>query len=511
VDQLYAACSAADAAVQQYHQEQQQKQLQAYRQLLEQVYAAAAAPSSSSSSSGSTSTTSSDTGSSSSSSCLSAQLLPLLAVSPPEGQASSFDYLTEAWSEWSDGPILDFDQVLGPGAKPSGVQRWLLPQLLDDAQPPLFVVAPPGTGRVTAVLLAAAAELAAARAEQGQEDEEQGEGEQAELESQVPGDAAEWASKHADDDGDVERPSSSGDDLQGEQAAAAAADTADAQLPWEVEGAVAAAAAAAADDDAAAGTLDSIDKHHAALDEGEDAVDEAASGVGSPLNNAPAVCSPFLLLMPPTEAAAETAARQHGPMLAAAGVTSCLLRAPPSLACSAVAAAAAPAAAAAGAAAAVASEAAAAAVPAAAAAAAAEGEDDTDDEGDEEEEWSVAAEDTTTSSTAAAAAAAPDNDAADAVKAASEAVAAAAAEVKRLTELRRKLRKKLQEAVAKDNIALEEYKAHIVASHTSPGDPPGLSEPLLPQDLLDRVEQHRMQLQKTREGKHAQVRCWARC
>jgi hypothetical protein len=321
-------CAVAAAAVKGYHAKQQQKQQQAYKQVLERVYAAAAATPAATIAD---TTTSSSSSSSDRQQSLTDLLLSRLTVSPTEGQTDSFDCLTDAWSDWSNGPALKFDHILGPGAKPTGVQRWLLPQLLDDAQPPLFVVAPAGTGRMTAVLLAAAAELAAAVAE-----------EQAEDAATEAVDAAAAAVVEGDSDAEGEEV-----DVEVEGKGDGEDETtADTVLPWEeVE-----AAAAADDADNAAGdvfgyeTAEGIQQQQqqekneeeedaaataAAAAEDSDAADE---GQYDDAQFAEPVCFPFLLLTLPTQSAAEAAAAQHGPVMAAAGVRLALLPTAPTVA-----------------------------------------------------------------------------------------------------------------------------------------------------------------------------------
>jgi hypothetical protein len=278
---------------------QQQKQQHAYRQVLERIYtsAAAAADNTSSSSSGS--------GSGSSSKSIAELLLPQLTVSPPEGQADSFDYISQAWEDYSDGKILDIDSILGHGAKPTGVQRWLLPQLLDDAQPPLLVVAPPGSGRVTAVLLAAAAELAAAAA--GEQ-----EGEEREEDTDTAYAAA--AAATAAGDGSKREREAEGREEEGEGV--------DVVLPWEVEDAAAASELGVEgkqQDRASSAPARTAAAAAAGEGEGEGGGRGGGEGEGGGIDG-PDLCSPFLLLTLPTQAAAAAAAAQHSPVMAAAGV-----------------------------------------------------------------------------------------------------------------------------------------------------------------------------------------------
>jgi hypothetical protein len=308
---LAQAISTAAGAVTEARALQQQKQQQAYRRVLEQIYASAAAPPSVVDQSNN-SAVETDSSSNSSSQSIADLLLPQLTVSPLEGQADSFDYISEAWADWSDGNILDIDMILGPGAKPTGIQRWLLPQLLDDAQPPLLVVAPPGTGRVTAVLLAAAAELAASAAGEQQGAEGAAEQQQGMEEEGETGGASVAGS---DSDAEVE-----GGDVEGE---GAEGEMTDVVLPWEVE------------DEADA--TDLVDdgqqqqqqgsRHQAAVTEGADVPTAVAAAAGDEdaTNDRPGACSPFMLLMLPTQAAAAAAAAQHGPVMAAAGVRLALL------------------------------------------------------------------------------------------------------------------------------------------------------------------------------------------
>ena len=295
---LEQAFSTAAAAVREARALQQQKQQQAYRQVLERIYASAATAAAAPAAAGTT--TSSSSSNNSSSSSITELLLPQLTVSPPEGQADSFDYISQAWKDYSDSKILDIDSILGPGVQPTRVQRWLLPQLLDDAQPPLLVVAPPGTGRVTAVLLAAAAELAAAAA--GEQEGEEGEEEAAAAAAAAA--AGDGGGDGIDSEGEAE-----GGDGDGEGLGVV--------LPWEVDDALGAAGSVLNDEDQQqqAQQVDASlltagpDSTAAAAAEGEDGIIDGSEA-----------CSPFLLLMLPTQAAAEAAAAQHGPAMAAAGV-----------------------------------------------------------------------------------------------------------------------------------------------------------------------------------------------
>jgi hypothetical protein len=258
-----------------------------------------------------------------------AELSVLLRVCPPAGTADSWQCVIGAHPQGLDGDMLA-DMIAQAGSssssssRPSPVQSWVLPQLLDEDRPALLVCEPAaavGSSSVagdaaTAVALVAAAEIAAieALAARGEaavneeaKDEKDGEGASSSSSSSSSTAVQQQLLPWELDEDDEDEPGAS-QRGQSEVHGESQGQGGEVQGEYDEED----------DEEEDADTQWEGQEHDAEEEEEEDEDEIAADD---------AACVPYMLWLCRSSAAAEQAAAQHSSMLAAAGVRAVTLHA----------------------------------------------------------------------------------------------------------------------------------------------------------------------------------------